>query len=100
MRKINLQTEKITEFAAIEKVNKENVITEPLYNSLLRERGRQIYLELDYPHGVVYFRPPEEDKVYLISLEDGDFIRTMFIPAALARRSSSPSTSAVPSCAF
>lgn len=80
LRKINLQTEKITEFAAIEKVNKENVITEPLYNSLLRERGRQIYLELDYPHGVVYFRPPEEDKVYLISLEDGDFIRTMFIP--------------------
>ncbi len=80
LKKINLQNDEATDFAAIEKTNDENIITEPLYNSLLRERGRQIYLELDYPRGVVYFRPPEEDKVYLISLENGDFIRTMFIP--------------------
>lgn len=80
LRKINLQTGEATNFASIEKANDENIITDPLYNSLLRERGRQIYLELDYPRGVVYFRPPEEDKVYLISLEDGNFIRTTFIP--------------------
>ena len=80
LKKINLQNDEASDFAAIEKANDENVITDPLYNSLLRERGRQIYLELDYPRGVVYFRPPEEDKVYLISLENGDFIRTMFIP--------------------
>ena len=80
LKKINLQNDETVEFASIKKINDENIISDPFYNSLLREKGRQIYLELDYPRGVVYFRPPEEDKVYLISLEDGSFIRTTFIP--------------------
>jgi hypothetical protein len=59
------------------KLNKTSDILEddPLSMTLNREVGGSAYLELDRSNNFIYFRPPEENLTYLISMLNGSFIK-------------------------
>jgi hypothetical protein len=45
-------------------------------NTLRREKGSLVTLEKDEKGEFIYFKPPEENQTYLISLTNGDYIQT------------------------
>lgn len=66
----------IKEVAKIEqKKNIEISETDTFSMTLSRELGSFSYLELDENGNFIYFKPPEENLTYLISIVNGDFIQ-------------------------
>lgn len=75
LKRIDLTKPQETIFAEIEKRGEVGETDDPFYASLIREKGKPIYLELDHDKNIVYFQPPERDQTYLVSLKDGSFIQ-------------------------
>ena len=66
----------IKEITRIKKNKKiESIENDPFSMTLSRELGSLVYLKLDEIGNFIYFRPPEEDQTYLISISNGEYIQ-------------------------